>query len=291
MLSLNIKPTDDGIILPPGLILKRPGILIPVFFLSLVHGTVCCQDPIPGTASASLGGSSVCLQDYWCTGQNQAGLGFIEQSSVTLQHSMPYLLKELGISSLAGQFTFQRGALGALLSTMGLRGLRQNSLWLSYGLRLHPDISAGLGIHFWNTSCTEQLIYAPGISFALGLQIRINKQWNLGARLIHPVKWSDRDPFPIQAFMSIETGFSYSFFRSAQLYLELHIKPGGGIIVCSGMEWALKKQISLRTGICTGPFTYSWGISMKFTKWIAEFSFQYRTDTGLSPLTSLTHAW
>lgn len=273
------------------MIRKRPGILLPVFFLYLFQGTVSCQAPVPGTASASLGGSRVCLQGYWCTGQNQAGLGFIEQSSLTLQHSMPYLLKELGISSLAGQFTFERGALGALLSTMGLRGYRQNTLWLSYGLRLHPDISAGLGIHFWNASLTERLFHAPGISFALGLQIRINEQWKLGARLIHPAKWSAQSPPPIQEFMSIETGFSYSLFRSAQLYLELHVKPGNGIIVCSGMEWILKKQIHLRTGICNRPFTYSWGISLKFTRWIAEFSFRYRTDTGLSPLTSLTHAW
>ena len=271
--------------------LKRPGILIPVFFLSLVHCTLSCQDQCPGTASAALGGSSVCLQGYWCSSQNQAGLGFIEQSSITMQHHMPYLLKELGISSIAGQFTLQRGALGILLKSMGLRGFRQNSLWLSYGLKLHPDISAGLGIHFWNTTLTEQLLYAPGISFALGLQIKINEQWKLGARLIHPAGWSAQTHLSIQDFMSIETGFSYSFFKSAQLYLELHIKPGGEIIVCSGMEWILKKHISLRTGICSRPFTYSWGISLTFTKWIAEFSFQYRTNTGLSPLTSLTHAW
>jgi hypothetical protein len=231
------------------------------------------------------------MQGYWCSGQNQAGLGFIDQSSISLQHSMPYLLKELGISSLAGQFTFPRGALGIVLSTQGLRGFRQNSIWLSYGLRLHPNISAGLGIHLWNTTLTEQLIYAPGISFALGIQIRVNKQWELGARLFHPAGWSARTELSGQELMSIESGFSYSFFRTSRILFDLHINPGYSIILSSGMEWILNKQINLRVGICNRPFTYSWGISLKFTKWIAEFSFQYRTDTGLSPRTSLTHAW
>ncbi len=271
--------------------IKRPGLLIPVFFLSLFYGTVSCQDQSLGTASAALGGSSVCLQGYWCSAQNQAGLGFIEQSSITLQHSMPFLLKELGISSLAGQFTFRRGGLGTVFSTMGIRGFRQNSLWFSYGLRLHPDISAGLGIHFWNTTLTEQHMYAPGISFALGLQIRINEQWKLGGRLIHPAGWSTQTKFCGQELMSFESGFSYTFFSASRILFDLRILPGQSIILCGGMEWILNKQLNLRIGICNRPFTYSWGISLNFTKWIAEFSFQYRVDTGLSPLTSLSHAW
>ncbi|MCK5692064.1 MAG: hypothetical protein KAI08_04420, partial [Bacteroidales bacterium] len=77
----------------------------------------------------------------------------------------------------------------------------------------------------------------------------------------------------------------------AWLYSELHITPGTPLILCSGIEWILNQQIRLRTGIYSRPFTYTWGISLKFTRWIAEFSFQFRTDTGLSPLTSLTHVW
>ncbi len=270
---------------------KRPGLLIPVFFLYLFHGTVSCQDQSPGTASAALGGSSVCLRGHWCAGQNQAGLGNIEQSSVTIQHSMPYLLKELGISSLAGQFTFQRGALGAEIETIGLKGFRQSSLWISYGLRLHPHISAGLGIHFWNATLTEQLIYAPGISFALGLQIRINEKWELGGQLVHPAGWSSQTGSSFHQQSSIASGFSYSFFRASRILFDLRINPGHSINLCGGMEWVLNKQINLRVGLCKQPFTYSWGISLKFAKWIAEFSFLYRADTGLSPLTSLTHAW
>jgi hypothetical protein len=231
------------------------------------------------------------MQGYWCSGQNQAGLGFIDESSISLQHSMPYLLKEMGVSSLCGQFTSQRGALGIVLSTQGLKGFRQNSIWLSYGLKLHPQISAGLGMHLWNSTLPEQLFYAPGISFAIGLQIRVNEQWVLGARLFHPAGWSTLAVFSRQELMSIESGFSYSFFKVSRVLFDLRIKPGDKIIVSSGMEWILNKQINLSIGICNRPFTYSWGISLSFTKWIAAFSFQYRADTGLSPLSSLCHAW
>ena len=276
---------------PPGWMLKRPGIIIPVFFLSLIHEPAASQVQWPGTASAALGGCHVCLQDYTCTSQNQAGLGFIEQSSVSIQHGRPYLLKELGISSLSGQFISGRGALGFTLSTLGLKGFRQSSLWLAYGLRLHSNISAGAGLHFWNSTISEQFIYAPGLSFALGLQIKLQKQWQLAARLFHPLAWSSQTDLSQEQLMSIETGLSYSFFKVAKIYSELHIKPGAYFMLCSGVEWILKQHTILRTGICSRPFTFSWGISLNFTRWIADFSFQYRADTGLSPYTSLTHAW
>lgn len=276
---------------PPGWKLKRPGIFIPVFFLSLIHGMLTSQIPWQDAASAALGGARVCTQGYMCASQNQAGLGFIEHSSLSIQHGWPYLLKELGISSLSGQFRSGKGAAGLALSTMGLKGFRQSSLWLSYGLRLHPDLSAGIGIHLWNSSIAEQIIYAPGISFALGLQVEIHEHWMLGARLIHPYAWTSRTHQSKDQDASIELGFSYSFFRVAFLYSELHIKAGAPLQVCGGAEWLLKGQSRLRTGICSQPFSFSWGISLGFTRWILDFTFRYWTDSGLSPQSALSYVW
>lgn len=275
---------------PSGWMLKRPGICIPVFFLSLLHGTLFSQVQWPEAASASMGGVFVCLNGHICASQNQAGLGFIEQSSVSLQHGRPFWIKELGVSSLSGQFRSEKGALGIVFSSMGIKGFRQSSLWLAYGRRLHPDISAGVGLHYWSFSIDEQLIYAPGVSFALGLQVRINEQWRLGARLFHPAAWNYSEVSK-EGSMSIETGIVYSFFKVASLYAELHIKPGTPIILCGGTEWILNRRILIRTGINSEPFYFSWGISLRLKNCIVEFAFRYRTDTGLSPLTALTYEW
>jgi hypothetical protein len=183
------------------------------------------------------------------------------------------------------------GALGLMLSSMGLKGLRQSSLWLSYGQKLHPDISAGVGMHFWNSSISEHLFYAPGIGVSLGLQIKIQEQWKLGARVFHPAAWSFRSAPNRKESMRIETGFAYSFFRVARIYSELQIRPNASIILCGGCDWALNQQIRIRTGISSGPFTFSRGIFLRLKRCIAEFSFQYRTDTGLTPLTALSYEW
>lgn len=271
--------------------LKRPGILIPVFFLCLAHTTITGQAQWPEAASASLGGCYVTLQGYFSASLNQAGLGFIEQSSVTIQHCRPYLLKELGQSSISGQFKTGSGALGMVLAYQGLSGFRQTSLWLSYGMKLHPRISAGVGIHFWNSSIAEQFIYAPGISFALGLQVRINDQWMLGGGLFHPTGWSTLPVVFSQKQMLLVAGCSYSFLKAGLFYSELHINPEEGLILCNGLEWILNQHTRLRTGVKSRPFTFSWGVSLNFTRLVMEFSFQYRPHSGLSPLTSLTYGW
>ena len=276
---------------PSGLMLKGPGIIIPVFFLSLVHATLTAQLQWPEASAAAIGGAFVCLDGYENAGQNQAVLGFAERSSISLQHGRPFLLKDLGISSLSGQFTTGRGALGVLLSNTGLRGLRQSSLWLAFGQRLHPCIGAGVGLHFWNTSVREKLLYAPGISFALGIQIRIQDQWRIGTRVFHPATWTRLPEASGDEVMRIESGFSYSFFDAARIYAELHIKPGIPITLCGGAEWFLNRRIVLRTGICSLPFTYSWGISFRLKQLVAEFSCMYMSSTGFSPLSALTYEW
>jgi hypothetical protein len=271
--------------------MKGPGKLIPVFFLSLLQANLSGQVEWPGAASAALGGSFVCRQDYMCSSQNQAGLGFAEHSSISIQHGRPFLIRELGITSLSGQFRTGKGALGISFATTGLKGLRQSSFWLACGLKLHPRVSAGAGLHFWNTSIREQAFFAPGIGFSLGLQVRIRDRWKLGVRLNDPAAWSQ----PPEAFadesMSLETGAACSIFNVGQLFAELHIKPGMPIILCGGAEWSLNRQIVFRTGISSGPYTFSWGISFRFKRCVADFSFRYRSQTGLSPLSALSYEW
>lgn len=271
--------------------LRRPGVWIPVFFLSLMQAKLSGQEHWPGCASAGLGGSFVCLAGSMSSSQNQAGLGFTEHSSISIQHGRPFLLKELGVSSISGQFRTGKGALGISLSTLGLKGLSKSSLWLAYGQKLHPKISAGLGLHLWNTSIPEHYIYAPGISFSLGLQFRICEHWKFGARIFHPVAWQRLQETQGETSMRIESGFAYSFFNVARVYSELHMLPGAPLILCGGAEWILNRQILFRTGICSDPFTCSWGISLEIKNLRIEFSVAYRSYTGLSPTSAFTYGW
>ena len=165
--------------------LKRPGLLIPVFFLCLIP--VSAQLPWPKASVAACGGCFVARSGYTNAMYNQAGLGWISKNSISLQHSLPFIISGLGISSVSGQIQVGEGAFGAAFSTFGIRGLNTSSAWVSYGMKLHPGITAGMGIHLWNYSIPEQVIFHPGFSCALGIQARINEKLVIGGHLLHPV--------------------------------------------------------------------------------------------------------
>jgi len=278
-------------ICPRRWMLKRPGWMIPVFFLLFVHAPLNSQDLWQEASTAALGGAFVSRAGDACAGLNQAGLGWREHHSLGLYHSRPYLLKELGQSSLSGEFLAGGGALGVLLSTLGISGLRQTSFWLSYGMKLSPDISAGVGIHLWNSSLPEQLFYVSGMGLALGIQARILPHWTIGAHVLHPASWSSLTLPNALPGMMLSAGFSYAFLESATLFSEIRAFHKLGIILVEGLEWHLNTRVSMRMGYSNKPTTFAWGISLLFRPWKIQFAFQYLSQSGMIPHTSLVHAW
>ena len=278
-------------VFPRRWMLKRPGWMIPVFFLLSVQVSLSSQDIWQETSTAALGGAFVSRAGVACAALNQAGLGWREHHSLGLQHSRPYLLRDLGRSSLSGEFLAGGGALGVLLSTLGIRGLRQTSLWFSYGMKLNKDISAGLGIHLWNSSLPDQIFNAPGMGLALGIQARIQSQWTIGAHVLHPASWSSLSLPNAAPGMILSAGFSYTFLESATLFSEIRAFHRQGIILVEGLEWHLNTRVSMRVGFSNKPTAFSWGISLLFRPWTIQFAFQYLGHSGMIPHTSLGHDW
>ena len=158
-------------------------------------------------------------------------------------------------------------------------------------MKLHSGVSAGLGIHLWTWSIPEKILHQPGVSFALGIQARINKQWMIGAHVLHPASWSASNTETQKQAMLISVGISYIFFHTATCYSEIHVRSEGHIQLSNGIEWSLNKSTMLMIGMHNGPFTCTAGISVHQSRWILHLAFQCVRDTGTIPYTSLHYAW
>lgn len=265
---------------PPRWMLKRPGILLPVFFLSLIPATGIGQYVVPESETAALGRTFVSRSGYLTAGHNQAGLGWTEFHSLSLQHSRPFM--ELGISVLAARVKTRNGALGMVVSTYGIKGLRQSSVWISYGMRLSPKLCAGLGMQVRNFSIPEKNFYQPGLDLALGIQLKLSEAWMLGA---HVASESFRQR------MCISAGCAYSFFNTATVYSEFHVRSEQHIQLSHGLEWAFQNSLSLMMGISNLPLCWSAGLAVQHNKWVIHLAFQYLTESGSIPYSSLHYAW
>jgi len=266
-----------------------PGLIIPVFFLS--PGPVSGQFIIEETTSVACGGTFVSRSGFSNALSNQAGLGRVSSRSVTIQHSRPFILADLGISTISVQIPSGKGALGATLTCFGIKGLYNTSGWLSYGMKLHPAITAGAGIHFWFSSIAEGLFYHPGLSCGIGVQARINDLLVAGGHVMYPAGWSADHPGRKDLPMILTAGCSYRFFNTATYHADLHMTPGNQLRISHGIELSFKKITGLQLGMHNHPYAASLGIELETGAWNICCAAEYCFDTGSSPSTALTYVW
>lgn len=276
-------------ILPRKWIIWRPGFLIPVFFLSFcqVSGQFYQHD----AKTLALGQCYVSRTGLASAALNQAGLGRMAESSASLHHLRPFITPELDRVSVSAQISMENGGPGFVLSSIGIAGLRQSSAWLSYGLKLHTRLSAGVGLHLCFTSIPEDFMFHSEAGFALGFQFMFSEELILGAHLEHPAAWTDTRPESTEDRMIICTGFSYEFFKTTRVYSEFHINTGEPVQWCMGLAAGVAKSLEMYFGINTRPWSLSTGFSINFRNWSFILSAVSLMDTGISPSTSLSHAW
>lgn len=276
-------------IFPPKWMMKRPGFLFPVFFLSCFAASG--QGLWYNTDQVALGQTFVTSTGNSNAGLNQAALGWANQHSVSVQHARPFSLKELALSTLSAQFIVGKGAWGATISTMGIKGFRQNSAWISFGMFLRPGITAGIGIHYWSHQIQEYFFYHPGISFAFGIQVKLNDRLSVGAHVFHPFGWYSNNVGRGTDQMMISAGCSYTFFHSVTYLCDLRISPELKIQTCHGMKLKFGEQLETSLGVHNQPFSLSGGIACYHEAWKLHLSFEFIINTGISPASSITHEW
>ena len=269
--------------------LTRPGFVIPVFFL--ICFTASGQPAWQESSVSAAGGSFSSRHGIADVRYNQAGLGWTNQHTISLQHAQPFMISDLTVASLAVQVPVKNGGLGAAFSSYGIRGFRQTSLWISCGMKLHPAVSAGLGLHFLNTGVSERVLFHAAISCALGIQVKLNEDLCLSGHVMHPVAWSDLDPGLDNRKMMIAAGISYTFFESATYYSDLHLFPQGYLQWCHGIEICAVKQLMIILGTHNRPWSVSGGITLKYHHWSVNLATEYCFDTGTTPSSAITYAW
>lgn len=276
-------------ILPRKWLIGRPGFLIPVFFLSWCQAGAQLYQYEARTLA--LGQCYVSSAGLASAALNQAGLGRMAESSSSLHHFRPFITPQLDMISLSVQASLNRGGPGFALTSMGIAGMRQSSAWISYGLKLHPRLCAGVGLHFQFTSIPGEALFHPALGFALGLQFLVSEELILGAHINQASAWSETMPGSSKEPLMICTGLSYAFFKTATFYTEFHITARAPVQWCNGIAIDITDYLQIFLGMNNRPWSLSSGLSLKYRSWGITLAAVCNMDTGISPSTSLSHAW
>jgi hypothetical protein len=267
---------------------RRPGLMIPVFFLCLFPTDG--QEPLAGVKAMALAGCFVSRTGNPGSMENQAGLADEPVTELSLLHRQPFLVRDLGISSLACCFPIPHGGMGMTVSTLGIHGMRYYSAWIGCGLRLGSNLSAGMGIHLLDFA-TAEYGHHPGAGCSLGFQYRAGDRLLVGGHICNPVSAApgidSRNSLP----MILSTGIAYTFFKTATWYTELQASPHGPVAWANGIEAVVPPSVILMAGIRTQPLTLSAGVSLPWNRWKFTSAVAWCFDTGITPGFALGYRW
>lgn len=269
--------------------LKGPGLIIPVFFLSLTLQA----GNIPGTSpfAAAAGGCYVSRFHQGSLCLNQAGLGWITNKTMAVRHCTPFLIRDVGVSGLSLQFPVWRGGISLDLSTTGITGYRLSSMWCSSGLKLSPDLAAGLGLHVSESRTSSRSGARIGLGLAFGIQIRISRNFHVGGHIIYPEIERNIRGAGIRHTMEISLGCSYTFFGTGTYHSDIQMLPEAGIRWCHGLEFAPGESVKIQLGWHNLPWAVSGGIQLPTGRIDVGIAMKYLFDTGVIPYSSLAYVW
>ena len=280
---------------------KRPGLILPVFFLSLLPAN--CQQILPEEVASLAGGTFISNTSHISAWGNQAGLATADRHAILVRHCRPALQPDMGISTLGLRLPFRRnlssndrqkghrGGFGLSISGCGIPGYRFTSGWFSCGAELHPILAAGVGIHTWFGSVGQDFFHNPGIGCALGILVKATPSLILAGHLYHPFQWQTDQPGIQKKPLRITAGLSLRPFPESICHAEVKVDRDRGLQFTGGIEISPSEKIRLILAMESNPLNLAIGTEMILTRWQIMTGFEYQPDRGPTPVIQLNHGW
>jgi len=240
------------------------------------------QYSVTGTESAGLAGCYTSLSGVSAVAGNQAGLGWEREKMLSAEFSMPFMMKELGIAGLAFSLPMVHGNLAGKLTSAGIPGYHDNALWVSYGLRVQKNITAGAGLFYNLISIKGKPVHQTRVSFAGGIQVKINSQMVIGGHILYPLQYNSSEIVYSRLQSQVSFGCSYEFFKNNRLYGEFRMNASQHPVFVAGVESVIGNTITFRGGILTHPTTFSIGTGFLSGKFHLLFASHLVYQYGLT---------
>lgn len=268
---------------------RGPGIIFPVFFLFL-SSLAEAQGDLPDARSICSGNITAVPGTGSIYPSNPAFLGTSPEKSLSVGHSLPFLLGELGISSIEGILNAYAGTFHAAFSSYGLKGFREQRFRLAYGLRVAENFYAGIAFSYLNMTTSESWSYLRSAGIELGCLYRVNDETSLGLYV--------KDPFTVNNFpdngplrsSGISLGASHMFYEKTRLLTECTVGSDGNTRFKVITEYGTGKGWNLRAGVHSSPHTWTLGTRFTFRGFDMDLAWAWSPDRGIFPALLITYS-
>lgn len=259
----------------------RPGIIIPVFFLSFFSANYG-QANYPDARSIAIGNISSISGTILFPSSNPASLAWVSEKSLGAAHISPFFIKEIGISTIESILPAFPGTFRLHISNYGLKGYRNFNWETSYGMKLGENLSAGVSFLFNNTASNGDWNYLWTLGIAGGIQYKLWENSILGLHILNPFSIGNYSSYGPLLPACISLGLSHIIYEDTRILTELS-QSTTGFQSKFGLEYLINPELILRVGYHNFPHTISFGSGYRYEKFSIDMAFSWSITPGFSP--------
>ncbi len=263
-----------------------------VVLLSAFHfsfSIAVAGDGLPaGARSLAMGGTSVTLSDNYSLFNNQAGMAFLKNPSVSIASQRGFFMSEFNTASGGVVLPAKSGVFGVGVSYFGFNVYNEKNAGLSYARLFTDNIAFGVQLDYHSTSIIEYGTQSA-VTFEAGLMAKIFRQLNFGAHIYNPVRahlgfyGDERLPTIFNA------GLGYTVSEKVLLTVETEKNMDYAARFKAGLEYKPDEKVFIRGGFMTNPFQSSFGAGFRFNNLNIDLASSYHQVLGFSPNLSLSY--
>lgn len=244
----------------------------------------------PGSRSLALAGITVSLADGWSVFGNQAGLAPTERMTTGGSFQNRFLVKELSTNCGFIALPIQASVFAFSVYQFGKSAFRQEKLGIAFARSLNPRLHFGIQFNYYRFFLAEQNQTIGSSGVELGFQYEITPQLLLGIHALNPYQvslstFSGEYPYPSRFNFGSYLKFSDSFGMAIELQKDLEYP----LRFKTGLEYDIRNNLFIRTGISANPYQLSAGMGFEVKMLKIDLAFAYHQSLGNSPSVSFQY--
>jgi hypothetical protein len=253
-------------------------------FLISVISTNCLgiDNYLAGSRTTSLSNCSATLSDLWSVSNNQAGLAFLEKSSAGMSFEQRFMLKELGVRSLAAAVICKPGTFGFSYTYFGYSKYHESKVGIAFSRKLAKNLAAGVQMDYFNVFWTGSSNLQK-ISYEIGILSYPIRNFVIGLHLLNPVPGKLNNKTEPDLPSITRLGCSYLLRNKIMLAVEANKSITHRPEFNAGFEYSPVNLISLRFGVSTGTSIYAFGLGFQSKRFWFNAAFSDHQIFGFTP--------
>lgn len=248
------------------------------------------NNTLGGKANA-MGGTSVCISDFWAINNNQAGIAGIKKIQAGFYFDNRFLTDALSYKAIAVVIPTKSGVFGVNYSYFGYNLYNEQKVGFAYARSFGKKLTAGLQFDYLGTSIADNYGNKSAFTFEAGIQAKLTNNLVLGVHFFNPVNASFNDYNNEKIPSVLKLGLSYVLSEKLLIAIETEDNINYDPAFKAGFEYKILSFAYARVGISTNPIIDTFGFGIDYKQFTFDFSSTVHQSLGYSPQFSLIYSF